>query len=36
MDLPLDAAVPSGILCALILYAKPCVEKNKTECVCLQ
>ena len=30
IDLPFEAAVPSGILCALILYTKPCVEKNKT------
>ena len=29
-DLPLDAAVPSGILWALILYTKPWVEKNNT------
>ena len=30
IDLPLEAAVPSGILCALILYTKPCVEKKST------
>ena len=30
IDFPLEADVPSGILWALILYAKPWVEKNKT------
>ena len=30
-DLPLDVDDPSGIFQALILYAKPCVEKNKTD-----
>ena len=30
IDLPFDAAVPSGILWAFILYTKPCVEKKRT------
>ena len=30
IDLPFEAAVPSGILWALILYTSPWVEKNKT------
>ena len=33
-DLPFDDADPSGIFQALILYANPSVEKNRTE-VCV-